>query len=562
VAVVSILDLAGVLLVGWMAGAAFARVQGIETLRIPLIGRVAETTLIALGAMGVVLLLVRSVVAWMLNRRTLRFLSTCEADLAAEFLDRVQRAPFEAISSLTTPSVIEGVRGGARAIVTIIMNCLLVFSEVALISLMAVFLVFVDPLLLVLVCLVFAGTFVLHARVATPRIHRYSTEFAQAAVDVNEVVAEVVGLSREERLYDAGAWSRARLRVADQRYAGRAADAQAWHQFPRYVLELALVLAMIAMAISVALRGGSPRVVAATTIFVVASGRILPSLLRLQSANSAIASAVGQFAPTEPLLRLARVTATTAIPSAPPGATGLVPPTVRLADVRFRYPTSHSDVLHGIDLLIPAGGRVALVGSTGAGKSTLADVLLGLVTPTGGTVEWACAGDGGVRASFVAQDVYLTNRTIAENVAIGVDPDDIDEDKVWSVLSSARVEDVVRALPDGIWSAVGERGARVSGGQRQRLGLARALYRDPSLLVLDEATSSLDASTEREIGEVLEELHGRVTIVVIAHRLATVRHADMVVVLEKGRLVATGSFDEVLVRVPDFARNAHLQGIT
>lgn len=561
VALVSILDLAGVLLVGWMAGAAFARVQGIDTLRIPLIGRVSDTTLIVLGVVGVFLLIARSVVAWVLNRRILHFLARCETDMAVSFLERIQRAPFESISMLTTQSVIEGVRGGARSLAGVIMNCLLGFAEIALIAVMAMFLVFVDPLLFALVCVVFASTFVLHAKVATPRIHRYNTEFARAAVDVNEVVSEVVGLSREERLYDTCSWSQARLRSADGVYAQRAADAQAWHQFPRYVLELALVLAMIAMAASVALRGGSPRVVAATTIFVVASGRILPSLLRLQSSNAAMAASVGLFAPAEALLSLPRAAVSTAIPAAHGIDTTLRPPTIRLSDVTYRYPTSTADVLRGVDLVIPAGRRVALVGSTGAGKSTLGDMVLGLIEPLSGSIEWAVEDSRGIRAAFVSQDVFLSNRTIAENVATGLERDDIDEERVWQALRAARVDDVIRALPHGIWSVVGERGARVSGGQRQRLGIARALFRDPSFLVLDEATSSLDATTESEIGAVLDELHGRVTIVVIAHRLATVRHADVVAVLEHGVLVASGTFDEVLARVPDFARNARLQGI-
>lgn len=561
VATVSILDLAGVLLVGWMAGAAFARVQGISSLRIPLFGRVSDTTLIALGVVGVVLLIVRSVVAWLLNRRTLRLLAVCEVELARSLLDRVQRAPFESISMLTTQSVVEGVRGGARALVMVLTNCLMSFAEIALISVMAAFLVFIDPLLFVLVCLVFAGTFVLHSRVATPRIHRYNSDFAAATVEVNEVVSEVVGLSREERLYDTRALAQSRLTDAETVFARRAADAQSWQQFPRYVLELALVLAMIAMAVSVALRGGSPRVVAATTIFVVASGRVLPSLLRLQTAIAGVSAGVGLFGPARELFALPRSALPTFGPMAVTADTSLRPPGLRLEGVTYRYPSSPRDVLHGVDLVVPAGRRIALVGSTGAGKSTLGDIMLGLLEPAAGSIEWTVDGERGVRAAFVAQDVFLTNRSIAENVAVGLQRDRIDEQSVWSALRAARVDDVVDAMPDGIWSVIGERGARVSGGQRQRLGIARALFRAPSLLVLDEATSSLDATTESEIGVVLDDLQGLVTIVVIAHRLATVRHADLVVVLDHGRLVASGTFDEVVARVPDFARNARLQGI-
>jgi ABC-type multidrug transport system fused ATPase/permease subunit len=562
IAMVSLLDLLGVLLVGWMAGAAFARVQGISDLRIPLVGRVSDKTLIILGIFGVTLLIGRSVVAWILNRRIFHFLAGCEADIAVTFLDRVQNAPFQSMSDLTTQSVIEGVRSGAHSVAAVIMNCLLAFAEIALIAVMALFLFFVDPILFVLVCLVFAATFVLHAKVATPRIHGFNRETSAGALQVNEVVAEVIGLSREERLYDLRGWAQSRLRVAEARYAGGAANTQAWFQFPRYVLELSLVMAMIAMMGSVALRGGSPRVIATTSIFVVASGRILPSLLRLQSANSSTSASVGLFAPAEALLDLPRSETSLSVPASRSIDVALHPPSIRLSGVSYRYPSAPRDVLSGIDLVIPAGHRTALVGNTGAGKSTLSDMLLGLIEPHSGSIDWIVEGSDGIRVAFVSQDVFLSNRSVAENVAIGLDRGDIDESKVWEALRSARVDDVVRAMPDGIWSVVGERGARVSGGQRQRLGIARALFRNPSFLLLDEATSSLDATTEREIGKVLDSLHGKVTIVVIAHRLATVRHADVVVVLEHGKLVASGTFDEVIACVPDLAQNAKLQGIT
>ncbi|MEI7624166.1 MAG: ABC transporter ATP-binding protein [Actinomycetes bacterium] len=561
VAMVSVLDLFGVLLVGWMAGAAFARVQGISDLRIPLVGRVSDTTLIVLGLVGVVLLIVRSVVAWLLNQRILHFLAGCESDMAVTFLDRVQNASFESMSMLSTQSVIEGVRSGAHSLAAVIMNSLLAFAELSLIIVMALFLVFVDPILFALVCLVFAVTFVLHSKVTTPRIHRFNRETSLGALEVNEVLAEVTGLSREERLYDLRSWSQSRLRLAAGRYAGGAANSQSWYQFPRYVLELSLVFAMIAMMASVAMRGGSPRVVATTTIFVVASGRILPSLLRLQSANSATLASVGLFAPAEAILDLPRAEFSPTIPASRTIEKPLQPPSIRLSNLSYRYPSSTGDVLSGITLEIPAGRRTALVGNTGAGKSTLSDMLLGLIEPQSGSIEWILDDSDGIRVAFVSQDVFLSNRSIAENVAIGREPGDIDEERVWDALRSARVDDVIRAMPDGIWSVVGERGARVSGGQRQRLGIARALFRNPSFLVLDEATSSLDATTESEIGAVLDELHGKVTIIVIAHRLATVRDADVVVVLEQGRLQATGTFDEVIERVPNLAQNAKLQGI-
>jgi ABC-type multidrug transport system fused ATPase/permease subunit len=230
--------------------------------------------------------------------------------------------------------------------------------------------------------------------------------------------------------------------------------------------------------------------------------------------------------------------------------------------VTYRYPLANEDALHEVSLSIPAGRRTALAGSTGAGKSTLADVLLGLLEPSSGEVRWLAGDDSRVRVGFVPQDVFLTSSSIAENVALGIERDAIDLAEAWEALASARLQHVVEAQMDGIWTAVGERGVRLSGGERQRLGIARALYRRPSLLILDEATSSLDASTEHELTSVLADLRGTVTTVVIAHRLATVRDADLLIVLAGGRVRATGSFAEVVAADPAFARAASLQGLS
>ena len=200
------------------------------------------------------------------------------------------------------------------------------------------------------------------------------------------------------------------------------------------------------------------------------------------------------------------------------------------------------------------------MGKTGAGKSTLADMVLGLLEPSSGEVRWQAGAGSGVRLGFVPQDVFLTSGSIAENVALGVSPDTIDLDEVWAALTSARLDSVVDSQPKGIWTLIGERGVRLSGGERQRLGVARALYRQPSLLILDEATSSVDASTEHELTSVLNGLRGKVTTLIIAHRLATIRDADLVVLLADGSVRAHGSFADVAAADPAFAPRRNTPG--
>jgi ABC-type multidrug transport system fused ATPase/permease subunit len=207
------------------------------------------------------------------------------------------------------------------------------------------------------------------------------------------------------------------------------------------------------------------------------------------------------------------------------------------------------------------------VGSTGAGKSTLADVIIGVLEPDSGSVTISGASPreaisrwpGAI--AYVPQAVALVVGSVRENVALGLPVDAIDDDMVWEALERAHLADFLRDQREGLDTYIGERGMRLSGGQRQRLGIARALYTRPRLLVLDEATSSLDAETEVAIVQTLDELEGEVSTITVAHRLATVRRADQLLYLENGIIIARGTFDQVRDQVTDFDRQASLLGL-
>ena len=240
---------------------------------------------------------------------------------------------------------------------------------------------------------------------------------------------------------------------------------------------------------------------------------------------------------------------------------------VELRGATFRYEAGEERrVLQGVDLVVPAGRTTALVGPSGAGKSTVADVLIGLLEPDSGELLVDGERVAGARrrawrrrVAYVAQDVFLFHDTVRANLLVG-DPH-ATEERLWEVLDMAAAG-FVRDLPHGLDTVVGDRGSALSGGERQRLALARALLRDPELLVLDEATSSLDAVNEARVQEAMRALHGRVTLLVIAHRLATVRDADLIYVLEGGRVVEAGTWDELMSRASGALRElAVAQGL-
>ncbi len=213
---------------------------------------------------------------------------------------------------------------------------------------------------------------------------------------------------------------------------------------------------------------------------------------------------------------------------------------INIRHMDFRYPNVEKNVLNDVNLRIQKNLSVAFVGPSGAGKTTLADIILGVLQPQGGAVladdinihENLCGWNK--HLGYIPQSIFLTDDTIRNNIAFGIESDQIDEERVWKALEGAQLKTFVEELDKGLDTAVGERGARLSGGQRQRIGIARALYRDPDVLVLDEATSALDTDTETAVMEAIENLSGKKTIIIIAHRLTTIRNCDMVYEVTNG----------------------------
>jgi ABC-type multidrug transport system fused ATPase/permease subunit len=240
---------------------------------------------------------------------------------------------------------------------------------------------------------------------------------------------------------------------------------------------------------------------------------------------------------------------------------------IQIEGASLTYPGKDDPAIADITLTIPVGSSVAFVGPSGAGKTTLVDVLLGVLhldtghvtisglPPLAAVAKWPGA------VSYVPQDVVISNGSIRENVALGYPTEVASDDLVMRALKVANLADFVSGLPQGVDTPVGERGAKISGGQRQRLGIARAMFTKPHLLVLDEATSSLDGETEDSISAAIHAMRGSTTVVMIAHRLSTVRNADIVVYMAEGKVMATGTFDEVRRSVPDFDRQARLMGL-
>jgi ABC-type multidrug transport system fused ATPase/permease subunit len=231
---------------------------------------------------------------------------------------------------------------------------------------------------------------------------------------------------------------------------------------------------------------------------------------------------------------------------------------IRFDGLSFRYDGAEGETLHDVNLTVAKGMSLGIVGPSGSGKTTLVNMLLGLLPPSNGRIMVDgrdvadCMSAWRRHIGYVAQDIYLLDDTIRANIALGVKDDEIDETALKQAIEASQLDEFLSTLPEGELTVLGERGVRLSGGQRQRVAIARALYRNPQLLVFDEATSALDTTTERAVVSAIERLRGKHTLVIIAHRLTTVKGCDSLVYLNNGRVEATGSYEELQEKVPAF----------
>ncbi len=333
---------------------------------------------------------------------------------------------------------------------------------------------------------------------------------------------------------------------------------------PRYLLEILFILAVGLVLFTNMLIAGTaatPEAVGLLALFVAAGFRVLPSVTGLLGNVASLRFGAGFLEIVH-----AEVLAARKIESAaePRGSPLVFSDELQVDHVSFRYPGATEDALRAVSIMVQRGSSVALVGGSGAGKTTLVDIILGLHDPRDGRVTVDGVDIAGRKrrwqenVGYVPQDVYLLDASLAENVAFDQDASAIDPAELAHAIAQAQLEGMVSALPSGVDTPIGEKGSRLSGGQRQRIGIARALYRRPALLVLDEATSALDNETEHRINDTIRALHGEITLLVVAHRLSTVRHVDQIVFMKDGSVECIGTFDEVRHQSPDFERLVRL----
>ena len=578
----SVLDLAGVALLGAVGAVGVSIIGGNAPPQIVVhavsalgLGDLPATTLVSvLAGLGVVLLLIKSVLSPMLIARILRFLASREAMVSARLTAELFKRPLTFVQRRSTQETSMALNAGSNAAVAVVLGQTAVAAgEIALLLLLAMVLFLVNPPVALCAIAFFAFVGVGLHRILGHRAAQFAARRRRSDVASLVTVQEALGNYRQIVVADRRQFYVERMANLRAESAQAATGAQLVSILPKYISEAALVLG--ACALAGVLFATEPVGVAAGTValFLAAATRVMPSVLRLQSAALVIRGAGATARPTFSLADDLKTPLDWADASqgatSPPASNADLDftPSVAVRDATFTYPGADTPAVRGITLTVQAGQSVALVGRSGSGKSTLADLILGVLEPDAGTVSVGGLPPGNAVSrwpggiGYVPQDVMLVNDSVRNNVALGLHRDLIDDDRVWEALSRAHLADFFSEQPDSLDIQIGERGLRLSGGQRQRLGIARALFTRPRLIVLDEATSALDAETEKAITTTLAELENDVTTIVVAHRLSTVRHADLVVYLRDGAIDAAGTFDEVCALVPALQRQAELMGL-
>ena len=431
-------------------------------------------------------------------------------------------------------------------------------TTIALIALLMI----VDPLLAFSVCLALAFSY--GAIYALTR--SWLKDLGGVRISANQerytAISEAFGASKEIKVGRLENIYIQRFATPAESYAKSQSTVQLIAQLPRYVLEaIAFGGLLIVMLYLMAQRGSFTNAFPIVALYALVGYRLMPSLQQIYGAVTYL-----RFAGPAINILHADVMSLNAIDSHEENIQPIIlNQAITLTNIIYSYPNTSQPVLKGIDLSIPVHSTIAFVGSTGSGKTTSVDIILGLLEPQEGSLkidglpitnanrrQWQSA------IGYVPQHIYLSDDTVVANIAFGVSVKDVDFKAVERAAKVANLHDFVAdSLPQGYNTKVGERGVRLSGGQRQRIGIARALYHNPQVLILDEATSALDGLTEQAVMEAVNNLGHEMTIILIAHRLSTVRQCDRIFVLKSGKVDAAGTYEELIATNQHFAAMAN-----
>lgn len=577
-ALLSFLDLIGVALVGLIGVIAVqgvtSQAPGTRTLRLLNIFHFQNFSLqqqtAFLGIAAATVMISRTLLSVFFTKRILYFLSQRSSDISKKLFKKLMSQELLATQSSSPQELMFALTTGVSLVsLGVIGVLLLAISDFALLLIMFFGLLVVNPMMAVGTTAFFSFAGYLLFKTMAARSRELGIQQASLGIESNRLIQETILVFREILVSDRRNHYINKFEANRDLSARVQAEVTFMPNISKYFLEALLIIGAISAGATQFLFQDAGKAIATLSIFLAAGFRIAPAVMRVQQNAIAIQGALGGAKTTLELIEtLERIEPEdihneSTFDFEHNGFT----PDISISNLSFRYPNQSNDSVSNINLRIMPGTFTAIVGPSGAGKSTLLDLILGVHTPHSGEVMISnltprlAASRWRGAMSYMPQEIFLSSGSIRENIALGLPVNQLSLDLFSEALNKAHLYEFVSSLPEGIDTKIGDRGFRMSGGQRQRLGIARTLLSKPKLIMLDEATSALDSEAEEVIASSLKELKGRATLVVVAHRLSTVRDADQVVYLNQGKIEAVGTFEEVRVKIPNFDNQANLLGL-
>ena len=573
----ALLDLIGVALIGVATATLIRGLQSLDAgnqvsrfLELTnLDGLPQKTLLTLLVTSAVFFFILKTLLSVYFFRRTLRYLSYRNAEISSSLVSKMLNRPVEKIFKNSIQHQIYNVTGGVERLIGGVVSSLVVITaDLVLLIVMIAGLMLIDPITSIGTLVVFVGLgfllyFLLHKRVVT-----LTTNNAYLTIYFNQKISEGINSFRDLFIKGGREYYVNAVRKSKMQLAQYDAELRFIPSISKYTIEVSVIFGIALIAAIQFYWFDANRAIAVISVFLAASTRIAPAIIRLQQNMIDIRSSLSAAKPTFDLIEeldgISELTRSeTVIDTKHNGFL----PKLSIKNVKFMYSDAAETTVNDVSLDVDSGKFVAFVGPSGGGKSTLIDLILGLLAPSSGSI--AISGRAPIDAikkwpgsiGYVPQDVFIENSTVKENICLGFNPESVSDELVWQALQLADLSDFVKGLEGQLSYKISDAGRNLSGGQRQRLGIARALLTKPKIVIFDEATSALDAETENRVSESILKLTGECTVIFIAHRLSVVRSADMIYYIDKGKIISQGTFEELRSINANFNNQANFMGI-
>lgn len=561
----SLLDLLGVALIGIIVAISTSNIRGLsQPALLEKISIFSTFTfymqIVLLSLMALFFLIGRTVLSIVITKKVFVFFSNKSSEITTKLLSNIFSKPVNILNrSNTSEYVYLLTRGTETLTMNVLATSTILVADLSILFAIFIGLLLLDPIVALFSSIIFGILILILGRYLQSSVSRLGAHAAEAIIKGDSYIREAILSYREIIVRNRENFYLSRIDRIRSAYSSTTAKIEILPYISKYVIESVIIVGSMLVAFLELLLYDANKAITMLAIFLAAGSRVAPSILRAQQSLLLIKSGLAKSASTlEALKNLALEINSLPLPTTVRQNKNSFNAKVEISKLNFAYSDSTHEIIKNFSVTIPAGSKVAIIGASGAGKSTLIDLFLGLLEPDSGSInisglaprEAISVYPGAV--AYVPQDIYLHEGSVRENIALGFEPETIDDEQIWKVLQTAQATNFVSQLSNGLNEVIGENGNNFSGGERQRLGIARALYTNPKLLLLDEATSALDEVTQSLISGALKNFQSNeTTLIVAAHRLSTISDSDFLIYVKKSAEIEVGKFKELVSKYPE-----------